>query len=385
MARKVLYVNQHGKKGTSTPKGVYETSSISLNHPKKNTLTGKKTPNKKNIDKAKKKFYLNYNIDSKFSMNDIIKKLHKSLSIIDNANASAESVWLKNVKSYNRFKLPTANDALQRGFAHVFFVRPDCNILTSGMKLTKNIQNKQIFSYAFKKSPQLVKELVINNGSTHDFMLSLSNKATSFSPNDEYINTDTYGESYTGYKIAYGKGSGESKTAGTLSINYKDDREGHVLLLHRLWIEYINGVYRGVIIPKTSTILDKILDYGASCYYIVTAEDNETIIFWSKYYGVFPTNIPSDQYAWSHGNFVRPEDITIQYMYSFKEDYNPMAIVEFNRNSRVYGTGATYAKTFNKSMNQVGPSWVGAPFIELVTNNSDVGCEYTYKLRFKNK
>ena len=29
---------------------------------------------------------------------------------------------------YNRFKLAQADDYLSRGFAHVFFTKPDCNI-----------------------------------------------------------------------------------------------------------------------------------------------------------------------------------------------------------------------------------------------------------------
>lgn len=320
-------------------------------------------------------------------MKSILSKLHKSIGIIDEPSSSAMSNWNKSVEYYNRFKLPTVNDALQKGFAHIFFVRPDCNILTGGDTLTDNLKNNQTFSIAMKKSPLLVKELVYGNGSNHDFMLSLSNKVGSFSPSDEYINTDTYGKTYTGYKIAYGKSNIDSKTAGNFSITYTDDRYLHVYELHKLWVEYISGVYRGEIIPKSANVINKILDYAGACYYILTAEDNETIIFWSKYYGVFPTIIPSEPFAWTKGSLIQNPELTIQYMYSFKEDYNPMSMVEFNRNSRIYSSSSqlTYLPTFDSTLGHVGNTWVGAPFIELVTNNSDAGCPYTYKLRFKPK
>ena len=164
---------------------------------------------------------MKYDISSSLSMNAITKKLHKTLGIIDDPSQNSLYNWNMSLNYYNRFKLPTTNDMLQKGFAHVFFVRPDCNILSNG-KATSSVMNNQFFAMQAKRSPGLLKELVLNNGKKHDFMLSLSNKVASFSLADEYINSDTYGKGYTGYKIAYGKNNIESKTAGQLSITFND-------------------------------------------------------------------------------------------------------------------------------------------------------------------
>ena len=47
-------------------------------------------------------------------------------------------------------------------------------------------------------------------------MMLLSNFAQSFSLSDETLATNTYGQSYTGFKVTYGKSLNESRSAGTL-------------------------------------------------------------------------------------------------------------------------------------------------------------------------
>lgn len=313
------------------------------------------------------------------SLSETLSAIHKTLGI---AEGNPQSLFTKYTKYYNRFKLPTLDDKLQKGFAHVFFVRPDLNLLDSDGGLTKNISNNPEFSYAYRNSPSMIKELVGNNGSGHDFMLSLSNKAASFSLSDEFIDTDTYGRTFAGWKIAYGKRNVESKTAGDFSITYQDDRTLHVYHLHKLWVDYIAGCFHGSLNPKEKYILKHVLDYATSCYYIVTAEDNETIIFWSKYYGVFPSTIPSTQYSWAYGNTLQETNIEIKYQYSFKEDFNPMALVELNTNSKIEDSSFNYVKTYNESMGHVDAAWVGVPFVELIIDK-DTETPFTFKLRFK--
>lgn len=283
---------------------------------------------------------------------------------------------------YNRFKVQNPNDALHKTFAHVFFVRPDCNVLVrkgSGWALPESIENNPNFYYAYHKSPELLRQLINDAGYDHDFMMYLSNKAKSFQTSDEYINFDTYGKGFTGHKIAYGKSNVESKTAGDFSISYTDDRDLHIFHIHKLWADYISNVFQGIFNPKTEYIRDRILDYVADVYYIVTAEDGETIIFWSKYYGVFPVTIPSAQYSWSAGNVLSNPDFDVKYQYSFKEDFNPLSLVEFNINSG--STSYEYVPVISKNKYTTNTTWVGAPFIE--TFNNDTLAPYTMKLRFR--
>lgn len=327
--------------------------------------------------------FFNANPLKNMSAHQMMDNLNKSIFVQNNSDTVYKDL-AKSAQYYNRYKMPTPNDALQKGFAHVFFVRPSCNILDSNYNMMSGLSRNETFSYANQSAKWLLKELVASNGQPHDFMMLPSNYVAGFSLSDEYINTDSYGKTYTGYKIAYGKSSIESKTAGTLSITFNDDRDLHIYQLHRLWVEYINGVYRGEISPLSSNIKNKILDYVGACYYILTAEDGETIIFWSKYYGIFPTQIPSSQYSWGAGNIVSAPQLEMQYNFSFKEDYNPYSILEFNYNSRCDVNGTSYVPIYDNKLGHAGSTWVGEPFIELQTSNSG-DHPYVLKLRFRPK
>ena len=306
---------------------------------------------------------------------------------------------------YNRFKLPTPDSVLQKSFAHVFFVRPRCNIKMSASQnkmdeISKDnspYANNPNFMYAASNSPQIIQELSYDcTNQSSDFSFILSNAAVSFSLNDEYINTDTYGTGYTGYKVSYGKHGVESRTAGEFNVTFQDDRNMDVYHLIKLWAAYIDGCYTGTFRPKSSTILNHELDYTGAVYYILTAEDGETILFWSKYYGVYPSTIPSNQYSWSAGTLLSHISLDVKFNYSWKEDYDIAAIAEFNYNSRLENAIKSSAgvntvdmvPTYNEALGTAGRTWVGPPFIETIYENGGEPGSYgngnmKFKLRFR--
>lgn len=275
---------------------------------------------------------------------------------------------------YNRFKLPVPDSQLQRTFAHVFFVKPQCNIMldtSTGQSMSGQFADNADYMYAASNSPFIIKELSagVNNQETQ-FSFILSNAAKSFSLSDEYINTDTYGTGYTGYKVSYGKHGVESRTAGDFSITFQDDRNLSIYRLLKLWVDYIEGVYTGKYYPTDTAIVNHLLDYVGAVYYILTAEDGETILFWSKYYGVYPSSIPSTQYSWSAGTLSSQISMDVKFNFSWKEDYNINAITEFNYNSNLGNFASSkevqYIPVYNKEFGTAGKSWVGRPFIQTV-------------------
>ena len=312
-----------------------------------------------------------------------INELYQSINI-DIRNR--QPLYQKYLTFYNRYKLENADDHLTKSFAHVFFVRPDCNLFSGGKDLLPAVANIPQFYYSHKHSNGILQSLThnafIQNNTGGQFMFYLSNKARSFEISDEYINADTYGSGMTGYKIPYGRSNVESKTAKTFSIKYIDDRDLHVYQIHKMWVDYISMVFRGKLVPKQSYILNKILDYATCVYYILTAEDGETIIFWSKYWGVFPVECPSSSFSFSLENSggVKTPEINIQYQYAWKDDFDPLTLVEFNEHSML---DYKYVKTYNDSKIGTGYTWSGAPFIETYKNNDPNNTPYTFKLRFR--
>lgn len=320
---------------------------------------------------------------------------------------------------YNRFKIQNPNTSLTSSFAHIFFTRPDLNILLrTGPKqfeLTDSAAaDPEIFA-AYHSNPDMIKQLVLDNGMDHKFMFSLSNAAGSFSTADEGLKTDTAGETWTGQKIAYGKHNIDGRTASQFQITFTDNRNLDVYHINKLWMDYISKVYRGQLRSKgqvynkktgmwedsvynkttgsaVSYIEDKILDYAVSVYYILCAEDGETIIFWSKYFGVFPVNSPSSSFSWSSGSKLHNPQLDIPYMYSFKRDYNPFDLVAFNKLSAgPSGKDANgnafykYSKIYDPEIMGAGRTLVGAPFIETISDPAKKSEAYQFKLRFRTR
>lgn len=300
---------------------------------------------------------------------------------------------LKNENYYNRFKLAMPDDSLSKGFVHIFFTRPDLNFASDANgSFHAKIKNDPFMNYQISTKKGVIDNLYLHNGQNHYFNLFLSNKARSFSLTDENLDTIDYGKTYHNNSITLGKNTIKSLANGTFEINYHDNRDLDILALHKAWIKYISNVTIGKWNPKTKYIYRKIIDYACSIYVIVTAEDFETVIYWSKYYGVFPINVPYSALSWTSGDVLTKPEYSITYAYSWKEDFDPLNLTEMNlcafRNKTPKSTH--YVPSYNCDIGHSGATWVGAPFIELVkypdkiasqTNQSNA----VLKLRFQSK
>lgn len=320
---------------------------------------------------------------------DLIKDVRK-LSLIGNIDPYDRSVGeliKKNVYSYNRFKLPFTTGALTHTMSHVFFTRPDCNLF-EGNNLTRTAGAHPTISSTYMRNPMILTGLTHTTPSkisqAGNFNLLLSNAATSFQLTDEYIETGQSSSTLDGHQIAYGKLNTKSKASGSFTVSFDDDRNLSIYQQVKVWTDYISAVYIGEIDPSYKSVINREIDYAANAYYILTAEDGYTILFWSKYYGVFPKSIPSSQYSWTKGNSLSMPALNVEFQYSFKEDYVLDTIEEFNTDS-FYGSSSTvnannkvlYEPAFDSRLNRVGCTWVGLPFIDTVktdgNNNKSVG------------
>lgn len=344
--------------------------------------------NKKNIYEAnaaneqKKNFSsISYEILYDTNIQANLEKMRRSINL--DTTFSSEGLMRQYANYYNRFKLPQVDDVLDRTFAHVFFTRPDLNIMTySGAgtyKIAANVKGRNPYENGFINHLECMKQLISCSEYTHDFSLYLSNRVENFESSDRQLDTDSYGKSLRGYSISYGKHMDHAKAAGSLSFTFTEDKFLSVYNLHNVWVSYISDAYTGKIAPQYWRIIDKELDYACSIYFIVTDATGENIIYWSKYYGCYPTSIPDGNFSWQKGEIKANTSITIPYNYSFREDCNVDTLYELNKNT---GTSDwKYARTYEPDLLGTGTTWVGAPFVEMVKN----GHKTEYKLRFLDK
>ena len=300
---------------------------------------------------------------------------------------------------YNRFKTPDINLAHNKSFTHVFFTRPDLNILQkSGPSFIASSQclNHTESTMLWMRNPALFKLLVDKNhcGDNNNFNLLLSSAASSFQIEDETISVNEAGKSWNDYIMQYGNAY-TGRSAGEFSVNFTDDKYYSIINMLKLWIVYIDNVARGAWSPSydladakrdnplmsDSHVYSKTLDYGASVYVFKVGEDGSDLLYWTKYYGVFPINTGANALSWDIAT--NPGDapkLNIRFKYSFKRDLSPISLLEFNNCSGLPGSWdsisraenkTAYQSQFNTEYGHSARPYVGVPFIQMKMPSSD--------------
>lgn len=285
---------------------------------------------------------------------------------------------------YNRFKVPDTNAAFNKTFTHVFFTRPDLNILksTSGGNVTISDQcmNHTEASMLWRRQPELFKLLVDGDNcgdSMSNFNLLLSNQVKTFDIEDEELATIESNASWDEHTILYGD-IFKGREAGTFTCTFDETADLSIIQMMRLWITYIDNVRRGAWSPSynlkgnnknsfsASHVYSKTLDYAASAYMFKCGPDGEDVLYWTKFYGVFPTNTGASSLSWNNtdgGPDPMPQ-LSIRFAYSMKRDMSPISLIEFNHNARVSGA-ISYMPSFNGNTATVSRPFVGVPYIEM--------------------
>ena len=308
-----------------------------------------------------------------------MNRIHTDLDIENLNGGYSDGVITKSATQFNRFKMAFPDEELTKTFAYVFFTRPDLNLLSSNSSLSEQADLEPLCNYLYNNNPDLVRNLTRYGSTNHAFNVFLSNKAKSFEISDEYIKTVEAGETFTGYKIHYGRNDIESKAAGEFSITYRDNYNLDVFRMHKLWVDYISKVYRGEFSPRSVHKQNKELDYACAVYYFLLGPDQQTILFWSKYTGVFPTNTSSSTYSWDSQSILKLPEPSLKYAYSIKRDFDPAHLAEFNSLSSS-SSSASSVSIYDENRLGVGGTWVGAPFV-VSSRNARGGL--TYLLRWR--
>lgn len=304
-------------------------------------------------------------------------ELYTLLNNIDYLDANS---YDRTFTEMNRFRLPFLGSTLSKAKAYVFFTRPTLHLFNSD-GLRPQIADNSVLSHMYEQNPLILKSLTSKLSEHHGFNPFLSNAAQSMEIADEVMRTIEHGETYTGWKQIYARNTNESNTANQFSVQYTEDKDLNIYNMHKAWIEYMNLVMRGDITSTRYAIVNKVLDYACSVYYIMTGADGETILFWNKYIGVFPINTPASAFSWAADAPISNPKLTVNYMYSMREQMNVKALAEFNYLSHASSFGE-FADIYNSDGYAMHNStMVGMPFIMYEKNSN--GGKDRFKLRFR--
>lgn len=261
--------------------------------------------------------------------------------------------------SFNRFKLKYPGEELDTMHGLLFFTKPDCYFYekySNATTFTEDIQKTYQFNDLMKFKPRTFQNLQADQGGG-DFITPFYNEFDSIDINDRVIKTRDSVETANDWKTVYGHKMNDSLGAGTFNVSFRDNRNKIIFDILEAWILYIDLITKGFIKPYRGNRDDKILDYACSAYYFVVSEDFMSILYYCKFVGVFPLNIPDSAFTGGSTKL----DYNIQFQYSYK-DPSPGVITDFNSISNYHNTKAEYP-LFKDGMMQ--STWVTMPYIEV--------------------
>ena len=160
------------------------------------------------------------------------------------------------------------------------------------------------------------------------FMNILSNSVKSAIdlPSISAEETTTAANSF-GTAITYRDTSEKSDDGFDFSIEFEDNRYLEVYMLFKLYDEYERKKHIGLINPFHKYIENKIIhDQFAIYKFLVSAEDGESILYYAKYWGVYPKGVPRDIMNEITENRLR---FTIPFRAQFVDDSDPLILADF--------------------------------------------------------
>lgn len=321
--------------------------------------------------------------------------------------------------TYNRSKLPIADIEFRKGIRHIFFNRPECYLMSGPNELCEQAATDEDITSTFQRLPHIIKLLspmyvtgaMTNDGfNNSNFNFLLSNRVQGLSTTSTTIGSlENTPKGYSGYTIMPASFF-DSLGPNTIDLSFADTKYLEVYEYLRIWMMYMSKRHKGIFAPSynnysyrnsyininggnplsiysdTSIIngtnpfpgylknhpYDRALEYCSSIFDIITNESGTRIIYWCKYYGVYPVSAsPSLQNESNQAITSATTSASFRYMY--KLECSNKSLLEFNYNAGI-------VNELGKVIEEVRPSM---PY--LLRNEGYKTSDSLQTLRSKNK
>ena len=283
--------------------------------------------------------------------------IHKALNM---DYSSLTNYYMNFDRYYSIYNELEQTDQLR---SYVFIVRPDLNLFNELNPLSPSLccSNDSFVRMMIDQYNIVTRQLTDTLTNEHHFMTFPTSRVESIQIPDYSIKTYSLSQPYTNILLQYGGNAWESQTGGTFDIVFREDVNFRIHKLFQLWLYYIDAVTRNVFEPKLKYVLYNKLDYACSIYYIACAQDASTILWWSKYTGALPTNVPNSDLSFNLRGSV-DNKVTIPFAYFMNEPLNPEILVDFNYNAN-YTSGDNFIPNYDPDLASTGKALVGVPYI----------------------
>lgn len=291
---------------------------------------------------------------------------------------------IKLYQRFNRFGFLDPYNNLSGCREYLFFVKPDLHIFKNKNQdaLNDEIANMTIFKDAMKRYKSVLKQLQSSATTNRPFMNLLSNTVAS-KLDLPGITADTIetARNIYGSVISYRLNSIKSDTDFDFTLEFKDTKYLDVYMLFKLWDEYSRKKFTGYITPPDeSYILNRVLHDQIAIYKIIVGEDGESIIYWAKLTGVYPTTVPRDNFSALEPGEVK---FSVSFKCSFVEDMNPDILADFNRT--IKGRMDNTLPLYSLEKDRVEGEWPVMPYIGYVQSTDGTKVKLPWKLKWRRR
>lgn len=310
--------------------------------------------------------------------------------------------------TYWRYKnLPDA-DLFRGAYVHIFITRPDLHLLdrfdTGPRAKFRNdvMANRELYSLVML-NPEGALSLIgrWQTKAMTDINLFLSNRACGVSLSNETLDDHSFVDNFT--KINMSFGGRMDNQEGNFDITFAETDDMSVSNTILLWMKYIHATYTGLLSPLCDgkwTDRNNVnmghhhpiwrrLDSLASAYVIATDMTQRKVIFWRKYFGIYPTHSSGSGMSFSDSRMAEDvRKVTTSFKYTTFRTNNIADLYAFNRLSDLNYTFTKGNEAFKGDMYQVkDPNTIydhniisGLPFVALENHITDTPGEYNRTL-----
>lgn len=323
---------------------------------------------------------------------------------------------ISNLTTYNRAKLPVADLEFRKAFRHIFITRPECYIMARNPDgpapiLSEQAESDEDFASCWSRMPHILKLLspiyitgsFSKNGVNSNWNYLLSNRVMGLTVSESTLSiNEEISKSVEGFTVTPPRHF-EALQGSTLSLKFQDTKNMEIYEMIRMWMLYMYKRHKGVFAPPyngyqyknafmdvqeggtpvNNSIIyhpyDRAEEYCASLFDIVTNESMTKILYWCKYYGIYPTSVNMEGLSNDKNSPITSATITSNFKYHYKLENVNKTLVEFN-----YAAGITddlgrvnkaveASYPFLLSDNYVGSAgmFTGSPYIILGESQND--------------
>lgn len=275
---------------------------------------------------------------------------------------STDEDWLNR---FTRFGYIDPYNSMGGNKEYIFITKPDLHLF-DGDSLSSELKDNSYFNECFRRYRHIMKQLQYSKDKSKPYLALLTNQIASSIDLPDIVGLESdSNENIYGDKITYRHGSESGDVGHEFSIEFYDTKFLEVYNLFKMWDMYENLKTKGKVTPPSRSYIENMeLHDQVSIYKFIVADDMETILFYSKLYGVYPKGVPRSQFGSLENG---PLKLNVDFKSAFVLDNDPTIIDDFNR-VRLMGTNysnVTKIKTANiwdKEYQKVDTRFVGKPF-----------------------